>query len=186
MNKEISSALLRVLPFALIIFVLLLQKKRGKITQEELALQKPFSFYRYAVCTIGFLVFVITIEYGLHTFGLLEVKKWNHTLISSFIRITGAVILAPVAEELIFRGLLLSKLSNKVNKHAAILLQAILFVTLHNFAYENTLTSNIGIAQSLLDAVLFGYSRFYTKSIYTSITMHITGNFIATLERFIL
>jgi len=59
-------------------------------------------------------------------------------------------------------------------------------VLLHNFTYENTMASNIGIVQSALDAVLFGYARLYTRSLVTPITMHLSGNAIAIAERFIL
>ena len=74
----------------------------------------------------------------------------------------------------------------KIKENYAILIQAIFFVLLHNFTFQNTLSSNIGIAQSLIDAILFGYARQYTKSLYTPITMHITGNAMAIIERFIL
>ncbi|MBF4470039.1 CPBP family intramembrane glutamic endopeptidase [Flavobacterium sp. HJJ] len=100
--------------------------------------------------------------------------------------IPGAVILAPIAEELLFRGCILNLLNKKkINNHLAVLIQACFFVLLHNFTYQNTMSSNIGIVQSLVDAILFGYARQYTKSLYTPITMHMTGNAIAVIERFI-
>ncbi len=113
MKTELTITLLRVLPFIIILIVLYLQKKRGKIKNVELALQKPISYSRYMVCTVGFLIFVLLTEFILYTYGLVEATKCNHPLISSIIRIIGAVVLVPVAEELIFRGLLLSKLFNK-------------------------------------------------------------------------
>ena len=116
---------------------------------------------------------------------LLEITPWNHPLFASIIRIAGAVILAPIAEEFIFRGLFLNMLiKRKLNLHLAIFMQAVVFVLLHNFTYQNSLSSNIGIVQSLADAMLFGYAKYYTKSIFTPMAMHITGNAIATLERF--
>ena len=72
-----------------------------------------------------------------------------------------------------------------LNIHFAIFIQACFFVLLHNFTYQNSLSSNIGIVQSLIEASLFAYAKYHTKSIYTPITMHMTGNFIATFERFI-
>lgn len=97
------------------------------------------------------------------------------------------VIIAPIAEELIYRGLFLSKLiSLKISKHIAIFILALIFVGSHSFAFENALSSKIGIAQTFIDASLFSYARFSTKSIYTPITMHMTGNLIATLETFLL
>ena len=77
-------------------------------------------------------------------------------------------------------------ISLKVNKHIAIFILAVIFVVVHSFVFENTISSKIGIAQVFIDATLFSYARFTTKSIYTSITMHIIGNLIATLEIYLL
>ncbi len=186
MNQEIKSAFIRILPFLGIIFILLLQIRRKKISPQDLFLQKPIAVKWFLLWTVGFLVYILLTEMILYKFGILEIDKWKHPLYASIIRIFGAVILAPIAEELIFRGLLLNLLvKRKMAIHLAIFLQACFFVILHNFTYENTLTSNIGILQTLIDASLFGYAKYHTKSIYTPIAMHITGNFIATLERFI-
>lgn len=186
MNPEIKSALFRVLPFVIILFILFLATKRKKITTLDLALRKPKSSSRFLLWTISFGIFILLTEFSLYKLGILEIDKWNHPFGPSIIRIFGAVILAPVAEELIFRGLILNRLHKKLcNIHFAIFVQACIFVLLHNFTYQNTLSSNIGIVQGLVDATLFGYARHYTKSIYTPITMHFTGNFIATLERFL-
>jgi membrane protease YdiL (CAAX protease family) len=185
MNTEIKSALIRVLPFVVILFILLLAFKKGKITANDLGINKPLFTKRFFYWVIGFFVFVLLVELVLYMMWILEIEPWRHPLFPSIIRIAGAVILAPIAEEFIFRGLLLNMLiKRKLNLHVAIFIQAVVFVLLHNFAYQNSLSSNIGIVQSLVDAMLFGYAKQYTKSIYTPIAMHITGNAIATLERF--
>ncbi|PZX93057.1 hypothetical protein DOS84_11850 [Flavobacterium aquariorum] len=145
MNEEIKSALIRVVPFVMILAGLFIASKRRKIDRAvDLGLQKPNSMTHFFFFTFGFLGFILLTEFFLYKLGILEIDKWNHAFFPSIIRIVGAVILAPISEELIFRGLLLSKLSKKVN-----------------------------------------YARQFTKSIYTPIAMHIMGNFLATLERFI-
>ena len=187
MNDEIRLALVRTLPFFIVICVVGMLIKLKKIKAHDLDLRKPISVKSYLAWTIGFLLFAILSELTLFHFSILEVSKWHHSFSPSIILIAGAVILAPIAEELLFRGLVLNALlKKKLSIHLAIIIQAIFFVLLHNFTYENTLSSNIGILQSLVDAVLFGYARYYTKSIYTPMTMHITGNAIAILEKFIL
>jgi membrane protease YdiL (CAAX protease family) len=98
----------------------------------------------------------------------------------------GAVVLAPVAEELLFRALILNFFTKKMAMPLAIALQAVLFVALHNYTYQNTFGSNLGIVQGLFDATLYAMARYHTRSIYTPIAMHMTGNAIATIERFIL
>jgi len=186
MNEEIRSALLRTLPFLVVIVVLALLIRRRKIKPQEIDLKKPDKLGSYLLWAIGFLAYALLIEFVLDAGGILEVSTWAHSLTPSVILIFGIVVLAPIAEELLFRGLVLNVLIKRIgNQHIAILVQAVFFVLLHNFTYENTLSSNIGIVQSLIDAVLFGYARQYTRSIYTPITMHMTGNAIAILERFI-
>lgn len=187
MNEEIKAAIIRVLPFVVLLTVFSIRVRQKKFNTAELGLQKPVSLIRSVWCWSAFLLFILASEFTLYHLGLLEADKWNHTLLPSVIRITGAVILAPIAEEILFRGILLNKLMQwKGNMHVAIFVQAVLFVMVHSFTYENTLSSNIGIAQTFIDAAIYGYARFYTQSIYTPMAMHSTGNLIATLERFIL
>ena len=187
MNPEIKSALLRVFPFLIALIFLVIAIHRNKISKSEIDLHKPASSKTYLLWITGFLIFIVGSEFALYQFKILEINPWNHTLIPSIIRIAGALVFAPIVEELIFRGVLLNFLKKiKLNIHMAIFSQAVIFVLLHNFAYDNTLSSHIGIIQSLTDAILYGYSRHLTKSIYTPITMHMLGNLVATAERFIL
>ena len=186
MNEEIKSALIRVLPFAVVLLVILIRIRQNKINPHDLSLNKPNSINHFLLWTVGFLIFIILTEFTLYKIGILEIDKWNHPLYPSIIRILGTIILGPIAEELLFRGLILNVLTKRnLNIHLAIFIQAVFFVLLHNFTYQNNLSSNIGIVQSLIDASLFGYARYHTKSIYTPMAMHMTGNFIATFERFI-
>jgi membrane protease YdiL (CAAX protease family) len=185
MNHEMRSALLRVLPFALVLFFLILLIRRGKLNRKDLFLTPPPSLKLFFLWTGGFLLFSFLVEYALYRSHLLEIDKWHHpSLMVSVIRITGAVLLAPVVEEMIFRGLILNILVRKLGLHPAIFAQAVIFVLLHSFTYENTSSANIGIAQGFVDATLYGYARYNTRSLYTPIAMHITGNLFATVERF--
>lgn len=187
MNDEIRLALLRTLPFLIVIIIIAILTKRKKVKLQDLDMRKPFSFKLFLIWTLGFLLYSLFIEFQLASFSILEVNTWRHTRSGSIILISGIVIFAPIAEELLFRGLILNVLIKKrINAHLAILIQACFFVMLHNFTYEFTLASNIGIAQSFIDATLFGYARRATQSLYTPITMHMTGNAVAIIERFIL
>jgi membrane protease YdiL (CAAX protease family) len=187
MNDEIRLAIVRTVPFLIVILIALILLKRQKIKAKDLDLVKPLQPFKYVGWVFGFLLYALLIEVVFAKLGILEVSHWNYPVVPSIIRIFGAVILAPIAEEFIFRGLILNVLiRKKIQVHVSVLLQAGFFVLLHNFAYENTLSSTIGIVQSFIDATLFAYARIYTKSLYTSMTMHVTGNVIAILEKFIL
>jgi len=177
---------MRVLPFVIALVFLGMAMKKGRIARDKIYLVQPASVARYLTWCVLFFVFILVTEFALAKVGLLGIDKWNHALIPSIIRIAGAVILAPLVEEIILRGVLLSKLIEKgLNQHVAIVLQAMVFVALHSFAYQGTLSSQIAIVQSLVDGILYGYARQNTGSLYTPITMHIMGNLIATVERFI-
>lgn len=187
MNEELRSALLRISPFILLIVINILFLRFKRFNRSDLQIQRPISWFNYAAWCVSFLLFIVVTEVVMLKSGLLMTDPWNHPLIPSIIRITGAVILAPVAEELFFRGLLLFRLQQlNIRRPLAIIIQAVLFVISHHFAYENTVESNIAVAQTFADATLYACARYHTKSLLTPITMHMTGNIIATLERFIL
>lgn len=186
MTEEIKSAIFRVLPFAIALLLILILLKKNRITRDSLYIRKPVSMSRFFAWWGGFLLLAMGIEYMLFKSGHLEVSHWEHAFAPSVIRIFGIVVLAPVAEELLFRGIITNRLQNfNLNLHVVVILQALLFVLMHSFAYENTVSSNIGIIQSFFDACLFAYARINTKSIYTCIAMHATGNAIAVIEQFI-
>jgi membrane protease YdiL (CAAX protease family) len=187
MYEEIRNALFRVIPFLLAILVIRNAIQRNKFSKEDLHLRKPINFMHFFTWWLLFLLLIILIEISLYSVNLLEASPWKHNIPSSIIQITGIVILAPVAEELLFRGILLFKLEQwKVKRIRAIMIQAIAFTAMHSFAYENTLSSNIGIIQTFADACIYAYAKYNSQSIYTPIAMHATGNLIAILERFIL
>lgn len=186
MHNEILKSLFRVLPFLIVIIIIVVLIKKGKINAIDIGLQKPITLTRMLVCIGLFVLYVLATELLLHKYKLLQVEAWSKPLLPSIIIIVGIVLLAPVAEELLFRGLLLFKLTKRMNRHLAIILISIFFVALHNFAYQNSLGSNIGIAQSFIDSVLFSYARYYTKSLYSSMGMHMFGNTVAVVERFVL
>lgn len=184
---ELQSSLLRVLPFVVVLLVFGFRIKKGKLDRQKFFLQKPDSWKTFLIWWTGFLLLVLLTEICLAGAGLLEVERWNYSIPVTILRLAGIVILAPVTEELIFRGLLLSKLKERnLNDHAAIVIQALVFVLLHNFAWQNTLSSNIGVVQSFVDALLYAYAKNATRSIYTPMAMHATGNMIAVMERLFL
>ena len=89
MDVEFKSALFRVLPFAIILFILLLRIRQNKINPHELNLNKPHSANRFLLWTVGFLIFILLTEFAFYKLGILEIEKWNHPLYPSVIRIIG-------------------------------------------------------------------------------------------------
>ena len=185
--NELIKILLRILPFLVIILVLALNVKRGKISKEDLALLKPNTLTKAIIWCTSFLIFCVLTEVLLFHYHLLEIKPHVFDVKTSMLKIIGMVLLAPIAEELLYRGLFLTKLIQfNVNKHVSIFIIAIVFVLVHSIALEHTLSSNIAFIQIFIDATLFGYARLTTKSIYTPIAMHVIGNLIASAEMYLL
>lgn len=89
-------------------------------------------------------------------------------MISMFI---GSVIAAPVTEEFIFRGILLSRLRSKYNIHLAIFISSLIFMVVH--FNPNPVRFLIGIISCIL---VFKY-----RSIVPSILLHALNNLIAFL-----
>jgi len=82
-------------------------------------------------------------------------------------------IMAPIIEEIIFRGLVLNELKKVVPACPAIILQAIIFGIYHMNPLQ-------GVYASLLGIVL-GIAAEKTGSIWTPILIHISFNSISTL-----
>ena len=185
--SEHIKILLRILPFLVIIIVLMIRVKKGNLSKDDLGIRKPETILKAFIWCASFFMFCILTEVILFKLGILEFKTYEFDIKTSSLKIVGMVLIAPIAEELFYRGFFLTKLIHfKINKHVAIFIIAILFVLVHSFVFENTMASKIGIVQTFIDASLFGYARLTTKSIYTPIIMHIIGNLIASAEMYLL
>ncbi len=165
----------------------MIRVKKGNLSKDDLGIRKPETILKAFIWCASFFMFCILTEVILFKLGILEFKTYEFDIKTSSLKIVGMVLIAPIAEELFYRGFFLTKLIHfKINKHVAIFIIAILFVLVHSFVFENTMASKIGIVQTFVDASLFGYARLTTKSIYTPIIMHIIGNLIATVEMYLL
>ena len=177
------SSILRVAPFVVILAVIALRVRMGGIRPADLGWQRPRSWTAAFGWWALFLVFALAVELLLYVCDELELGGFKHTGVDAGLRIVGMILLAPCAEELLFRGIFLGWLLKRLaNPHAAVAAQATVFVALHAFAYSGTFAGNVGIVQAFIDACLFAYARRHTGSIYTPIAMHMTGNTIAVIE----
>lgn len=110
--------------------------------------------------------------------GVAEVKPWDYPTAELALRLFGIVLLAPVAEELLFRGMLFHRiLHSPLGVAAAVVIPAILFALLH-LQY-----SLAAMAFILIDGLFLGVVRFATGSTYLTIAMHIAGNLFAVAQR---
>lgn len=128
-----------------------------------------------------FIVLMIFEEYIYSVFSNIETEHWKgkYTTPQIILRSVGIVILAPITEELIFRGILYWKIKNTRLKHiGAILIPAILFAIIH-IQYSEILS--IGII--FIDGLFYGLARHFSKSVVLAIILHALSNLGAVLER---
>ncbi len=92
------------------------------------------------------------------------------------------VVMAPVAEELLFRGYLLGKLKAKINPYAAVVISSLVFGAMHLPAKD--IQWAVGIDTFALGLVL-GYLRIKTDSVWSGILLHATKNAVAFYFLFI-
>ena len=155
--------------------------KRKKLSfKHDIGLNLP----KLKVAFFWFVLFVLllTLDNYLYKFNTSEVvESWigKYSIFEIIIRVLGIVILAPIAEELLFRGLLYARIKKtKLKVIGAIIIPAVLFAAIH-IQYSEFLT--IGII--FIDGVFYGLARHYSKSVVLAILLHALANLGAILER---
>ncbi|MDR1814250.1 MAG: CPBP family intramembrane metalloprotease [Tannerella sp.] len=98
-------------------------------------------------------------------------------IISLIINIFIIAICAAVAEELFFRGAVLSLIRKKIrNPHVAIIIVAVIFSAVHFQFY--------GFLPRLILGVVLGYLAVWTRSIWAPVFAHFLNNFIGVISAF--
>jgi membrane protease YdiL (CAAX protease family) len=165
--------------------------KKDRTNLKELGLQRLMSWSDIGMAPVGFIVyFILTIVFIYATTLLFpdfnanqaqEIGFGNLTrpleLIFAFITL---VLLAPFAEEMLFRGYLFGKLRRTLPFFMATLLTSVLFGLLH----VSNGTWNVAVDVFALSLVLC-YVRESTGSIWTGILIHMMKNGIAYYFLFI-
>jgi membrane protease YdiL (CAAX protease family) len=86
-------------------------------------------------------------------------------------------LVAPINEEIFFRGFLVPKLGKVFGVTAGIVISALIFAVLH-ISY----LSISEFAAALFFGLIAGYAFVRTKSLYTSITGHMLVNFVTIIS----
>ena len=87
--------------------------------------------------------------------------------------LVSSLLIAPVVEEIIFRGIILDGFISNYNKHKAILYTTAIFMMVHlNYAQ---------FTGALFIGLLNGYIYYYSKSILMPIILHFANNFLGIL-----
>lgn len=138
-----------------------------------------------AVIAMGQFAFVV----ALLMFGPIDqeqlavryMKEALQTPLSMIAALFSILIAAPLIEEFLFRGILQSYLRTKVGKILAIFSSALLFALFH-FSFSQK-AANIPLIASLFTfATYLGFSYEKTRSLWTSIVLHVTFNAVSVIR----
>jgi uncharacterized protein len=162
--------------------------KRRATSREELGLSRLPTWLDIVITPVGFVVYIflsgtlLYVAQQILTFVDFEqvqdvgfdqlTQQFEYVL--AFLTL---VVVAPIAEEILFRGYLLSKLRGHVTTWIAVLITSLLFSLVH-FAW------NVGIDVFALSIVLC-IVTIWTKSLWPAIFIHMLKNGIAFYFLFI-
>jgi membrane protease YdiL (CAAX protease family) len=162
--------------------------KRRRISKKDLGLQRLPSWLDIGLAPAGFVVYLVgsvvllavasTLVPGLDVDQIQQNGFENigqrYEYIIAFVTL---VVVAPLAEEVLFRGYLYGKLRSKVPVWAAVLLVSILFAAIHG-------QWNVGLDVFALSVVLCTL-REITGSIWSGVLLHTLKNGVAFYFLFI-
>jgi membrane protease YdiL (CAAX protease family) len=101
----------------------------------------------------------------------------NRSLLSFITSIVFMALLPAIAEEIFFRGFLMNIFNGIFNNmHVAILVTAFIFSAMH--------LQFMKFIPMFFLATVFGYSAYWTGSLFTSILAHFMNNFFAVIQLF--
>lgn len=151
-----------------------IRNKNNEIKKQSL---KSPSFATYVTCILGAAgaavvcnLITAAIFTGFNDAAFDEVNEiiYNSSLITA---ILAGVILGPIAEELVFRGIIYRKIAYNYNPIAAIIITSIAFGIFHG-----NITQGV---YAFLMGLMLAYAYFVTDRILVCMLMHIAANLIS-------
>ncbi|MFV8379867.1 CPBP family intramembrane glutamic endopeptidase [Flavobacterium sp. LB3R33] len=109
---------------------------------------------------------------------ILNNKTELHNPFSNPLSAIGAILFAPILEEIIFRGIILKGLLTRYTPKYAIIFSSIIFGLIHGRPMQ--------MWGALLIGLIFGWIYYKTKSIATTILLHSFVNFISLINGYLL
>lgn len=149
-------------------------KRDGKVLYEDKISKKKY------LAGSGMVIGYILLTYGAFDMLLYSIPTLNDVLYeyleeyllnTSYIFIfISTCIIAPIFEEILYRGILLNGLLKKYSYKKAIIFSAIIFGIAHMNLPQGINACFLGI--------IIGLAYYYTKSIYVCMVMHFVNNFL--------
>lgn len=186
MTSDITQSIIRVLPnfMALVVFLVLVAMKKVRLESID-----ALSFGRWRVnvfVAVTFVIYLASTEFLSSELGLLQPQKWTHDGCSTLIRLAGVLFFSPVIEEILFRGFILNQFTKRFSFPVSSILVALAFLACHPQGISADVGSIFYLVVGLLNSIIYSYARLKSKTIYLPIFLHMIGNTVAILERFLL
>ena len=129
--------------------------------------------------------FIFVIGYGIGyelAFGVPELDTdigvdWGSGPVALGLAVISTVIIAPIAEELMFRGYLLDSIRKMHGDRVAVVISAIIFGLVHFEPYT--------IGMAAIGGLVYGYIRVRTGSLWPSIVGHMIWNGFALIVTYL-
>ena len=162
------------IPLLAIAAVIFAHRLRKLSLEDCLGLRKPPAGAA-ALWVLLYVAVMLGSNYFMHWRGPWDFTEWrNAPLVLDILRVVAVGVLGPIAEELIFRGVLYARLARtKLGVSGAIVVAALVWGGIH-YNY----TAGV-IALLVFLGLLLGIARWQTRSVVTPIIMHITWNLYA-------
>lgn len=135
-------------------------------------------YIKLIIFSLGEITFVLGLSYFLN---MIPIPEFIQELIGSediaypfLVTLIIGGILAPIVEEILFRGMLLKGLLKKYSLKKSAIVGGVMFSILHLPDIQNVLAIIVG-------SIIYSFVYVYTRSIVPTIILHISYNTIATL-----
>jgi membrane protease YdiL (CAAX protease family) len=180
MSEEWRGTLLHLASSVAVLVVLLaVIAARGGATQSLLGLRRPRA--RQMLLWLALFALLVSVEeLASRALGIPNPQPWGGRYSGWLLalRIVGIVLFAPLAEELVFRGVLFSRIATtRLGAAGAIAIPAAIFALLH-VQYPA-----LEMLLILFDGLFFGVARYSTGSVLVPIVLHSVGNGYAVYQR---
>ena len=179
MNEILLNFGLPIIGVALVYFV---SKKRNLSFKNDIGLVFP-KLKTFLFWAILFAILILIEEFVSQQFGNEATNSWigKYSIGEMIFRTIGIVILAPIAEELVLRGLLYARIKKtSLTYVGAIVIPAIIFSLAH-IQY----TENLTFVIIFIDGLFLGLARHFSKSVILTILLHSLANIGAIVQKFI-
>ena len=187
-GTTVFTAVVYAATLAIVVFLPPFIYKKWKTTREELGLRELPTWTDIGLAPIGYIVMLILTSIVTAIFSLFPWFNADQTQSTGYdyyidgfdkiIAFIALVVIAPIIEEVIFRGWLYGKLRKKFIMPVAILLVSILFGVVH-------LQWNVGV-NVFATSVVLCLMREVTGTVYSGILLHMLKNGIAFFLLYVL